>query len=261
MQAILSRAMLVGTLLTAGAVHAAAIDTHAFTLDAAPFHPFADITLLSDTTTAASFALDGLAQGLHSNVDSTGEPWATADTPWQNFYDITVRDGYRITGMTVTGTFHGALAGSADNDIGLTFVAWPPGSEPAWATSARASGLDGAYGWSITTGATALDGTVLLGFLGSASTDAASTWQPDTGTWLGSSARIGASDLVLTIDVTPVPEPQSWLMLLAGIACASVWRARLSGRRNAAQPYRVAAHRRGVLRRVMDAAAPALVLH
>lgn len=233
MQVLLSRAVLVGTLLTAGTVQAAAIDTHAFTLDAAPSYPFADITLLSDTVAGASFALGGLAQGLHSDVDSTGEPWATADTPWQNFYDITVRDGYRITGMTVTGTFHGALAGSADNDIGLTLLAWPPGSEPTWSTFAGASGLDGVRGWSITTGATALDGTVLLGFLGSASTYAASTWQPDSGTWLGSSARIDARDLVLTIDVAPVPEPQTWLMLLVGIAVAAFCRVRLSDGRNA----------------------------
>lgn len=235
MQALLSRVVLVGTLLTAGTVQSAAIDTHAFTLDAAPSYPFADITLLSDTATGASFALDGLAQGLHSHVDSTGEPWATADTPWQNFYDITVRDGYRITGMTVTGTFHGTLAGSADNDIGLAFLAWPPGSEPTWSTSAEAAGLDGVRSWSIATGPTALDGRVLLGFLGSASTYAASAWQPDSGAWLGSSAQIGARDLVLTIAVTPVPEPQSWLMLLAGIAVAGICRARLLAVRNAAR--------------------------
>lgn len=235
MQALLSRAVLVGTLLTAGAVQSATIDTHAFTLGAAPSYPFADISLLSDSATGASFALDGLAQGLHSAVDSTGEPWATADTPWQNFYDITVREGYRITGITVTGTFHGALAGTAENDIALAFLAWPPGIEPTWSTSARATGLDGVHNWSITTGPMALNGTVLLGFLGSASTYAASTWQADSGTWLGSSAQIDARDLVLTIDVAPVPEPQTWLMLLAGIAVAGMWRTRLSARRNAAQ--------------------------
>jgi hypothetical protein len=226
MQALLSRAALVGTLLTAGTVQAAAIDTRAFTVGSAPSYPFAAITLLSDTVAGASFALDGLAQGLHSSVDSTGLPWETADTPWQNFYDITVKDGYRITGMTVSGMFHGALAGDAENEIAVAFLAWPPGSEPAWSPAARATGLDGVQSWSIGTGATSLDGTILLGFLGSASSYATSVWQPDTGTWLGASANIGARDLVLTVDIAPVPEPQAWLMLLAGIAVGGVWHGR-----------------------------------
>jgi len=224
MQALLSRAALVGSLLTAATAHAAAIDTRAFTLDGAPSYPFADITLISDTVVGASFALDGLAQGLHSNVDSTGEAWATADTPWQNFYNISVKAGYRITGMTVTGTFDGALAGDADNEIALAFLAWPPGSEPTWSPFARVTGLDGTHGWSIGTGAMSLDSAVLLGFLGSASTYAASAWQPDTGTWLGSSAHIGARDVVLTVDIAPVPAPQSWLMLLAGIVVVGAQR-------------------------------------
>ena len=230
MQALLSRVALVGTLLTAGTLHAAAIDTRAFTLDGAPSYPFAEITLLSDTAAGASFALDGLAQSLHSSVDSTGLPWATADTPWLNFYDITVKDGYRITGMTVMGTFQGALAGEANNEIAVAFLAWPPGSEPTWSTAARATGLDGVQGWSIGTGATSLDGTVLLGFLGSASSDATSVWQPDTGTWLGASADIGVRDLVLTVDIAPVPEPQAWLMLLAGIAVGGIWSGRCRAR-------------------------------
>lgn len=234
MQALLSRAVLAGSLLTAGTVHAA-IDTHAFTLGAVPSYPYADITLLEDSASRATFALDGLAQGLHSAVDSTGQPWATADTPWQNFYDITVRDGYRITGMTVTGTFHGALAGDADNDIGVAFLAWAPGSDPVWSSPVSAAGLDGERRWSIGTGPTSLDGTVLLGFLASASSYAASTWQADTGTWLGSSARIGARDLVLSVDVAPVPEPQTWLMLLVGTALAGVWRAHVSEPRNGAR--------------------------
>ncbi|GGY87676.1 PEP-CTERM sorting domain-containing protein [Pseudoduganella plicata] len=234
MQALLSRAVLTGSLLTAGTVQAA-IDTHAFTLGAVPTYPYADITLLSDTATRATFALDGLAQGLRSDVDSTGEAWATADTPWQNFYDITVRDGYRITGMTVTGTFHGALAGHADNDIGVAFLAWAPGSEPVWSSPADAAGLNGERGWSIGTGPTSLDGTVVLGFLASASSYAASTWQPDAGTWLGSSAQIGARDLVLSIEVAPVPEPQAWLMLLVGTAVAGAWRAHVSAARNGAR--------------------------
>lgn len=237
MQVFVSRAALAATLLMAGAAHAAAIDTHAFTLGSVPFDSFADIALISDDTGAARFSLDGLARGLQSSIDSTGEPWANADSPWQNFYDITVKDGYRVTGITVTGTFNGRLApvagGRADNDIGLAFLAWPPGNAPVWSTSARATGLNGQQSWTIGTGTTALDGNFLLSFLGSASTYAASI--PEQGDWLGSAASVGAQDLVLTVNVAPVPEPQTWLMLLVGIVAAGAWRGRVSVPRNAAR--------------------------
>lgn len=242
MQATLFRTAFAAALLCAGAAHAATIDTHAFTLDSADGGPSADIVLLGASAGRVTFSLEGMMRDMHSSVDSTGVPSASADSPVQAGYGIGVKQGYRITGLTITGTFSGLLApadgGAAGNDIGLSFVAWPPGQLPLWSNYARAVDLDGERAFSVTLGAAALEGEFLLGLLGSATTSADSAlFQDDAGndSWLGSSAHVRAGNLVLTVDVAAVPEPQAWLMLLGGMGALGAWRRRVSAARNASQ--------------------------
>ncbi|WEF35217.1 PEP-CTERM sorting domain-containing protein [Pseudoduganella chitinolytica] len=240
MQATLFRTAFAAALLCAGAASAGTIDTHAFTLDS---EGEADIVLLGDSANRVTFALAGVTRDLHSSVDSTGVPSASADSPVQAGYGFGVKQGYRITGLTISGTFSGLLApadgGAAGNDIGLSFVAWPPGQLPLWSNYARAVDLDGERAFSVTLGAAALQGDFLLGLLGSATTSADSAlFQDDAGndSWLGSSAQVRAGNLVLTVDVAAVPEPQTWLMLLTGIGAVGMCRRRVSAARNASQP-------------------------
>lgn len=243
MQATLIRTAFAAALLCSGAAQAGTIDTHAFTLDSAGDGPAADIALIGDDANRATFSLDGLMRDMHSSVDSAGVPSASADSPVQAGYGIGVKSGYRITGLTISGTFSGSLApadgGAAGNDIGLSFLAWPPGQVPLWSNYAHAVDLDGERAFSVTLGAQALRGEFLLGVLGSATASADSALFHDdaTGTdsWLGSAAQVRVGNLVLTVDVAPVPEPQAWLMLLGGMGALGAWRRRVSGARNAGQ--------------------------
>lgn len=241
MHATLFRTAFAAALLCAAGARADTLDTRAFTLDSGDSS--GAVTLLSDSASRATFSLDGLMRDMRSSVDSAGVPSASADSPVQAGYDIGVKNGYRITGLTISGTFSGSLApadgGAAGNDIGLSFVAWPPGQMPLWSSYARAVDLDGERAFSVTLGAAALRGEFLLGVLGSATTSADSALFHDDATgsdsWLGSAAHVRVGNLVLTVDVAPVPEPQTWLMLLGGMAAIGTWRRRVSAGRNAGQ--------------------------
>lgn len=241
MQATLFRSVLTAALFCAGAAQAATIDTHAFTLDSAG-EGADDLVLLGASANRVTFSLEGMMRDLHSSVDSTGVPSASSDSPALAGYDIGVKQGYRITGLTISGTFSGRLApadgGAAGNDIGLSFVAWPPGQLPLWSSYARAVDLDGDRAFSVSLGPTALQGEFLLGLLGSATTSADSALFHDADgnvSWLGSSAQVRAGNLVLMVDVAAVPEPQTWLMLLGGMGALGAWRRRVSAVRNAGQ--------------------------
>ena len=130
----LFRAWCAALLLSAGGVsslaHAAppVIDTAGFTLTASGELPVAGIELVSEDAGHARFSLWGAGQAAHAAVDSRGFPELASDREWQSDYGLAIRDGYRITQITVTGEFYGAFRpaqwttpGSAGNEVGIQF--------------------------------------------------------------------------------------------------------------------------------------------
>lgn len=198
-------------------------EAQGFTLGRSEFDPEIPVSLLSESASSVKFALWGIEDGLNTATDSSYQEWSNDHKTMQAGYGLTVKEGYKITSITVTGTFQGALdpaqwtmPGDANNHLSFAFQAgdlYQHGS---------ASDVDGQSTFSLSTGPTALQGEFGLWFNGTSESSAASVWYYDEilneQYWLGSQATAGVSNLVLTINVAPVPEPGTWAMLVVGMA-------------------------------------------
>lgn len=230
---LLSRALCAATIfVSAGSAQAfdPLIETTGFTLGTNSSSPIPGIALLGETATSATFSLYGITEGFPLSVDSSYKQYASDYLFWQNEYDIGVKAGYQITGITVTGSFHGALApaewtmpGVAGNDLGFGFGTYHT-DQPRESNTATAKDLDGRKDFSLTLGKTALEGEFTVSFQGRNEVTAESVWYLDEWTneqyWLGSMASAGLGELTMTVNIAPVPEPQAWTMLLGGLALA-----------------------------------------
>lgn len=221
---LLSRVLCAAILLNAAAAQAyePVYESQGFTLGRSEFDPAVPISVSSDTGNAVSFSLWGMEEGLFSSTDSSHQPWSNDYKTLQAAYGITVKDGYRITGITVTGTFHGSLdpaewtmPGDANNHLRFGLHA---GVLPF---STSESDVDGQQAFMLGTGAVALDGEFGLWLDGSSESSAASVWYYDEmyneEYWLGSQATAGMRDLTMTVTVAAVPEPGTYAMLVAGL--------------------------------------------
>lgn len=206
------------------------IETTGFTLGTNASSPIPGIALLGQTATSATFSLYGITEGFPLSVDSSHKQYASDYLFWQNEYDIGVKAGYKITGITVTGSFHGALApaewtmpGVAGNELGFGFGTYHT-EHPLESNWATAKDLDGRKDFSLTLGTTALAGEFTVSFQGRNEVTAESVWYLDEWSneqyWLGSSASAGLGELTMTVNIAAVPEPQTWAMLLGGLALA-----------------------------------------
>lgn len=242
----LASGLLLGALIwSASTAHAATIvETAGFSLawTESSANPL-DMQLLSDT---GGLVRIGMAVGI------LGERWDTdthGDGGIGNAADhlLTgiVRQGYRITSMTLSAVVSGSLyqemrdcdlcettPGAATNSATLNWSILQ-GGEHAVLPAAYASHVDGLQAVSATT-AMPLEGPFQLA-LGAENTVAASSpvqlvW--DEWNWnqylLRATAAVEVSDVVLSVQVAPVPEPSTWAMLLAGLGVAT-WTVRRRG--------------------------------
>jgi hypothetical protein len=208
------------------------IDTIGFSLGGVDGLPFAGLTLLSELPGSATFSLWGVGQAAHASADSQGYPEMTTLNHYQAGYGLAVKEGYRITGITLSGEFYAALRpaqyatpGAARSDTGINLTLDRPGGSPI--TDFRYSeNLDGRQGFQFDLGPMALMGDVALTMDGYSIAWAQSAWYQDGGDgfWLGSYADAGIGNLTMTIAVAAVPEPDAAAMLLAGLALLGVAR-------------------------------------
>ncbi|WEF35215.1 PEP-CTERM sorting domain-containing protein [Pseudoduganella chitinolytica] len=239
----LARGLLLGALIwgTSTAHAATTIETTGFSLawTESSAHPL-DMQLLSDT--------DGLVR-IAMSVGALGERWDTnthGDGGIGNAADhlltAIVLQGYRITSMTLSAVVNGSMyletrgcnmcettPGTTANSSTLNWSILR-GGEHAVLPTAYASQVDGTLAIS-STAHMPLEGPFLLA-LGAENTVAASSsvqlvwdgwdWQQYT---LQATAAVDLSDVVLSVQVTPVPEPSTYAMLLAGLGMVA-WTAR-----------------------------------
>ncbi|AVR96650.1 hypothetical protein C9I28_13820 [Pseudoduganella armeniaca] len=144
-------------------------------------------------------------------------------------YDITPRAGYRITGFSLAATVQGTLvAGGGDapgfafNYITLSYqVQHPHGAEGGVLSSnfqqEHQMTLGAPLQWLDTPSGFHLSSYVNLVANGGFVPDPAGG-EPS---WSQSIAGVTMRDVTLTFTVSPVPEPQTWLMLLSGLAAVS----------------------------------------
>ncbi|WP_338759206.1 PEP-CTERM sorting domain-containing protein [Massilia sp. METH4] len=227
---LLSRALCAAFLLNAGAAQAfePVIETTALSIGGNGYDPVVDISLIGETNTSVSFSLHGIAGGYSLGTDSSYQPFSGDYLAWNNFYDIAVKDGYKVTGITVSGHFWGELSpaqwtmpGVATNEMSFSFDVHQLGNPPIESNGAHAQNLNTQQAFSLVTGGTALQGEFSVSFAGFNSVGAESVMYYDElyneTYWLGSRAYSGMGDLVMTIEVSPVPEPATYGMMLGGM--------------------------------------------
>lgn len=206
------------------------IETSGFTLGTNSSEPVAGIALIGQTATSATFSLHGIVAGFPLSVDSSYQQYASDYRFWQNEYEIGVKAGYKITGISVTGSFFGSLTpaqwtmpGAAGNDLGFGFGTYHT-EHPLESNWAQGTDLNGHKDFTLNLGRTALEGEFTVSFQGRNEVSAESVWYLDELSneqyWLGSSASAGLGELTMTVNIAPVPEPQAWAMLLGGLALA-----------------------------------------
>jgi MYXO-CTERM domain-containing protein len=240
-----------GALLSANPVaHAATtIDTAAFTLGwAGGYYPdLFDMTILSASAGSYTFALHYVEPLVDASAWSPGH----ADVSAGGDYGLTqlatsVRAGYRVTGLTLAATVNGSVAvtppapctalactvydGHADNSGGFTWFATQAGTEYAlpqgWAENVRGPAALAQHA------AVALDGQFQLDINTAVLANARGTLQEVYGSDYyaefdyAAEASLAMRNVVLTVQVSPVPEPHAWAMLAAGVGAVALWRRR-----------------------------------
>lgn len=232
--------LLLGTLiLSTPAAHAAlTIDTGEFSISYAESYklPF-DMTLLSSSNGVTRIALHGMEPN-SAAVQSYGEP-QTANN-WNFAWALlttTVQDGYQIRNASLTGTMTGVRSvgqpgavcdgctvetGYAQNAGRFSF-----GQFGRSLLQQEVTNVDGVQTLAAG-GQTAWGGSFDMVLNASLDADALGTrvLTPNGIEYLASNASVSLTEIVLTIEVaSPVPEPETYMMLLAGLGVAG-WAAR-----------------------------------
>lgn len=231
MKKILS-ALMFGALLGVGSAASAATSIAAtgFNLAWSEGYSSSDFSmdLLSDNAGTVRIGIDlGLLPG------RSRDPGTDPQSSWDGaFARLTgaVWQGYRITSMTLSATVDGVLLpsnpemcggcsmdrGVAENELSLQ---WSISHDGKWeSVSGRAANVNGSE--TLELAATSrLDGTIGMDLWANETTTAiGSGWhRPDYSLYYPSSASIDVRPLVLTVQVSPVPEPATVGLLLAGL--------------------------------------------
>lgn len=228
-------------LLGASAHAALSVQTQAFTMEYGGGAGVGEIHLVSNSESSYRISFDSMASditgqaasGFVEAIDTDGNGASTVGSTWGT-YTFHVADGYRITGLSWQGGVFGGLEpGVYEDRVGTattTFdLAWsratPSGSEPLAALAMQdlaglqmfsmGPPLGTSYGQDFT-----------LGFVASASAQAQAVVYglPDGSQGIAASyAGIGLQDITLSVYVSPVPEPATVGMLLAGLGLVG-WR-------------------------------------
>lgn len=234
-------------LVSASAIADTQFDTKAFTLDASTGGWGGD-ALLSDQDGVTRFVLNGVSQyvaGQLMSSYSVGNSIAEDGVSKRSALYFDVRAGYRITGYTFSGNFVGdyyvglapdgrsvTRAGVADNSAGFKVDA--SGSPSGSVQEFNAKTVLGSTSFTLESNALSLDGRVALYLDSSAYAYARSTsyaytpvdGMPPYWSQTPSLAAIRFQNLSMTVYTAPiaaaVPEPETYAMLLAGLAAVGV---------------------------------------
>jgi hypothetical protein len=217
--------LMLGMLLSSPVLADTSIDTTAFSLT------FLDGPLPEDWNIALAgqsgntyhvdlASLNNHLQRIEAN-DVTGLGSWDSRSDWA-LLGLDVHAGYRVTGLTVTGTAFGEYApgelpdfppGRAANYASFHMTLWAPGPQSYWN---QYDNFNGEHALDVGTGALSLTAPAQLGLSGALSVEA---WGVEgDGAYAGSFASAQLRDLVLHVEVAPVPEPATYAMLLAGLA-------------------------------------------
>ncbi|QBE62000.1 PEP-CTERM sorting domain-containing protein [Pseudoduganella lutea] len=210
-----------GLLLSSPVPAATTIDTAAFTITyvGGPTPEDWSITQVDLFPGVASFSLDTLNQSLAVEAhDLTGAGGFAATVSWSALR-LDIGAGYRVTRLSVTGIAFGELApgqlpnfppGTANNEANLYLTV---GTSDTWGASY--AGFQAENTVDVPTGPLDLSGTANVSISGML---AAQAWGVEGGgAFAESMASSSLRDLVLHVEVAPVPEPHAGLMLAAGL--------------------------------------------
>jgi hypothetical protein len=192
--------------------------------------PAPDISLAAATPLTYSISLDtmNLDLGNFPADDGTGAGVVNGGGH-VGVLEISVHDGYRVTGLTIHALGYGELLagqlldgpGSADNRAQLAWSLTAPGTVLPF--SWQVEDLNGFAPLALGTTTLSLDGTLRIDL-------AASTWAQAFGldpTPSHALASIGSA--LLNVQVAAIPEPGTWGMLLAGLGVVGALARRRQG--------------------------------
>lgn len=178
-------------------------------------------SLLSDQNGVVRFALNSL--GTSRAATGNGE---NGDFLLETF-NIHLHSGYRLTGFELTGNYNGQTMtfgsdGVATNSIRVSGqVVEQPFGVPYAAAEDSASNLNGSRSFALTANRLDLSGDKLFHLQAGYQVFASSSYSCgfDYGCReMPSYAEIGFSNTVLTLHTQAVPEPETYALMLAGLA-------------------------------------------
>jgi hypothetical protein len=178
-------------------------------------------SLLSDQNGVVRFSLNSLAADLRVAVEFYG----TGDI-LQEYYNIGLHNGYRLTGFDITGQFNGQTyrfndSGTATNNAGLYASLTPEPYGTAYVSrNTGVNNLNGTQAFALSANNLNLTGNKVLQLNGIYEANA--YWATQCGydycTQVPSYASIALDNPVLTLHTQAVPEPETYALMLAGLA-------------------------------------------
>ncbi len=192
-------------------------------------HVPSSVSLISQSATQTVVSLGGLAtaSALYPAIDNG--PDSQPSSRWNGDFDryrVAVGDGYRVTGITIEVTYSGELhrgtggtvgsGGWADNRMSFGIGVGEPGESQHY--SQTIASLDGTQVKVTNTGALSLTGDFGLQAETFIETSAEAARDRFGRLVEGSYANIQAESIQLTFHMAPVPEPETYVMLGAGLA-------------------------------------------
>ena len=245
------------TTFTSAAVHAEQrVDAAGFVMSIPGYTPYYNnLRLLSDVGGTTRIAVNGfnVASG-NSILDLTSYDtgFSTEFINWEYpSFDFDVRDGYRVTSMTLTGTITGVLKvgvppaggtlGEANNAFSMN-LGFSQGGQSVSMEQHAVKDLNGDRQFQLDANLP-FEGDFTMNINSEASLFAlsgVSFWydghHPGISTYYKSYASLNWHDAVLTVQVSAVPEPSTWGMLLAGIGLLGVAARRAPARARTSAP-------------------------
>ncbi|QBQ39344.1 PEP-CTERM sorting domain-containing protein [Pseudoduganella plicata] len=223
--------LILGLAASAGVAQAAdRVTTTNFDVATLSAHDRVDLAVLSDTGSTASLSMAGLIPAADFRV--MGDYYSPTFKGWFNTASLQfdVRDGYRITALTIDAKVTGALyvtpppAGLEQFERPFAknsfYASWTVDGNPA-IYRVGGSDIDGSQPYSSTVDQL-IAGRSVLQFSTSADAGALSyeRYVCTDHCWYDrypAFAAMQVSDVVMTLQIAAVPEPTMWMLLLGGL--------------------------------------------